>query len=400
MSVEEQLREKYIRLFSHFNEKQKRLLAAYDAIDLGHGGVSLVSRASNLTRPTIYRGIKELTLATYDSPDFERVRKCGGGRKNITDEQPNLLLEIDKLLDVSTRGDPESPLKWTCKSTRTITDELNKKGFVVSKSKVYDLLVNLDYSMQSNAKTLEGSDHPDRDKQFKYINRNVKRFIKNGNPVISVDAKKKENIGNYDNKGKRWQPKGNPKKVQGHDFPDKEQGKVIPYGIYDINNNFGMVNVGCDHDTSAFAVASIKNWWRQFGKKAYPKSKALLICADAGGSNSYRYRLWKFELKKFAEEENLSLTVLHFPPGTSKWNKIEHRLFSHISMNWKGQPLTSHEVVLNLISATKTKTGLKVHANLDTNKYPTKVKVSDEEMKSINLKKHKFHGEWNYTINS
>jgi len=234
MSVEEQLREKYHRLFPHFNEKQKRLLAASDAINLGHGGISLVSRASNLTRPTIYKGIKEFTDTETESSDFDRVRKGGGGRKNITDEQPNLLVEITKLLELSTRGDPESPLKWTGKSTRTITDELKKKGLVVSKSKVYELLVSLDYSMQSNAKTLEGADHPDRDQQFRYINRNVKRFIKNGNPVISVDAKKKENIGNYDNKGRRWQPKGTPEKVQGPDFPDQEQGKVIPYGIQKI----------------------------------------------------------------------------------------------------------------------------------------------------------------------
>ncbi len=353
---------------------------------------------TNLTRPTIYRGIKELTNFEHENNDFDRIRKYGGGRKNITDEQPKLVFEIKKLLDLSTRGDPESPLKWTCKSTRMIADELNKKGFIVSIRDVYDLLVSLDYSMQGNAKTLEGSVHPDRDKQFRYINRPVKRFIKNGNPVISVDAKKIDHIGNYDNKGKRWQPKGSPEKVQGHDFPDKEQGKAIPYGIYDIKKNFGMVNVGCNHDTSAFAVASIRNWWIQFGKKAYPKSKDMLICADAGGSNNYRYRLWKFELKKWAEQDNISLTVLHFPPGTSFCPKIEHRLFSHISMNWKGRPLTSYEVVVNLISATQTKSGLKVHADLDNNEYPLGIKISDEEMKSINLKKHKFHGEWNYTI--
>lgn len=398
VDIETQLANKYADILVHLDEKQKRIVLAGDAVLLGRGGVSIVSRASKISRPTIHKGIKELSedpnLATLD-----RTRSVGGGRKKIIEQNPKLINAVKKIIDPSTRGDPESPLKWTCKSIRNITEEINSQGFIVEKNTIRNILHDeLKYSLQANSKTLEGKNHPDRDKQFKYINKQVKKFMRANSPVISIDAKKKEKIGEYDNKGKQWHPKGSPQKVKSHDFPDKNKGKVTPYGVYDINNDFGLVNVGCDYDTSAFAVESIRRWWKQFGIKVYPEATKLLICADAGGSNGYKRRLWKTELQKFAINYNLEITVLHFPPGTSKWNKIEHRLFSHISMNWKGEPLTSHEVVLKFISNTTTKTGLKVHAKMDNKKYPKGIKISDAKMKEIKLKKHAFHGEWNYTI--
>lgn len=398
MDNETKLAEKYSIILGHLNEKQKRIILAGDALLIGRGGVSLVSRASKTSRSTIHRGIKELS-ASHDETSFERARALGGGRKKIIDQNPEIIQIVKKIIDPATRGDPESPLKWTSKSIRNITDKVNKKGFVIEKDAIRDILFNkLEYSLQGNSKTLEGKDHPDRDEQFQYINKQVKKFMKGNNPVISVDAKKKEQIGEYDNKGKQWHPKGNPRKVKSHDFPDKKKGKVTPYGVYDISNNFGLVNVGCDYDTSAFAVESIYRWWKQFGIKQYPDTAKLLICADAGGSNGYTRKLWKKELQNFATNYNLEITVLHFPPGTSKWNKIEHRLFSHISMNWKGEPLTSHEVVLKFISNTTTKTGLKVHAKMDKKKYPKGIQISNDEMEKLNLRKHRFHGEWNYTI--
>ena len=341
MDIEKQLADKYADILAFLDEKQKRIVLAGDAILLGRGGVSIVSRASKISRPTIHRGIKELS-EDQNEVSLGRTRSSGAGRKKAIEQDPKLITAVKKIIEPNTRGDPETPLKWTCKSIRNITEEVNNQGFVVEKDTIRNILHDeLKYSLQANSKTLEGKNHPDRDEQFKYINKQVKKFMRANNPVISIDAKKKEKIGEYDNKGKQWRPKGNPKKVKSHDFPDKKKGKVTPYGVYDINNNFGLVNVGCDYDTSAFAVESIRRWWKQFGIKVYPEATKLLICADAGGSNGYKRRLWKTELQGFATSYNLEITVLHFPPGTSKWNKIEHRLFSHISMNWKGEPLTS-----------------------------------------------------------
>jgi len=306
---------------------------------------------------------------------------------------------LEALVDPVTRGDPRSPLRWTCKSTRQLSQELERKGYLISNVTVADLLHRLDYSLQANAKTLEGATHPDRDAQFQYINGRVKWFLKRHQPVISVDTKKKELVGKFKNGGKEWQPKGQPEKVEVHDFASPESTKVIPYGVYDIGKNMGWVNVGTDHDTASFALASIRRWWFGMGREVYPNAKDLLICADCGGSNGYRIRLWKIELQRFASETGLKITTCHFPPGTSKWNKIEHRLFSHISMNWRGRPLISHEVIVKLIGETTTRTGLEVKAQLDKRKYPVKVKITDEEMKMVNLKPHKFHGEWNYSIN-
>jgi len=302
----------------------------------------------------------------------------------------------EKIIEPDTRGDPMSPLKWTCKSTRKLSLALSAKGFKVSHNKVKELLHELGYSLKSNKKTLEGSSHQDRDKQFNYIDKQAKGFQEDGCPVISVDTKKKELIGEYKNNGREWSPKGEPIKVNTHDFPDKEKGKVVPYGVYDIFNNVGWVNVGISHDTAQFAVHSIKRWWEHMGQTSYSHAKKILICADSGGSNGYRTRLWKAELQKLANETDREITVCHYPPGTSKWNKIEHRLFSHITMNWRGRPLTSYEVIVNLIGSTTTKKGLKVKAKLDETYYPPKLKVDKEEFDSLNLYRHDFHGEWNY----
>jgi hypothetical protein len=308
------------------------------------------------------------------------------------------VVALEKLIDPSTRGDPESPLRWTCKSIRILESELNQMGHEISYPSVAAILHELEYSLQANRKTSEGKDHPDRNEQFEYINQQVKSFLKSGLPVISVDTKKKELIGNYKNNGKEWEPKGQHRKVMGHDFPDPELPKAVPYGVYDIGENVGWVNVGIDADTAEFAVESIRQWWKRMGKKRYPKVKSILICADSGGSNGYRSHLWKRELHKLAKSENLKISVCHFPPGTSKWNKIEHRLFSYITMNWRGHPLVSYETVINLIAATKTKTGLKVKVRLDKKKYKRGIKVTKEELKAIGIEKHPFHGEWNYTI--
>jgi len=305
---------------------------------------------------------------------------------------------LEALVEPSTRGDPESPLRWTCKSTRRLARELTRQDCAVSHATISELLHGMDYSLQANAKTLEGASHAQRDVQFQYINKQVRQFLKQGQPVISVDTKKKELVGNFKNKGQEWEPQGNPPKVEIHDFPGPSAPKVIPYGIYDLGKNLGWVNVGCDHDTASFAVASIRSWWWRMGHALYPRARKLLICADCGGSNGYRVRLWKWELQKLATEIGLQITICHFPPGTSKWNKIEHRLFSHISMNWRGRPLVSHEVIVNLIGRTTTQTGLKVKAKLDKRKYPISLKVSDEEMKKIKLKPHAFLGKWNYSI--
>lgn len=382
----------------YLNERQLRIAAALEARSLGYGGVSSVAEASGIARGTIHRGLEELKDPKRMS-DFEHVRASGGGRKTIISQDPRILRRLKAMVASNTRGDPMSPLLWTCRSTRELAGALSKEGYPISADTVGRLLAEIGYSLQANMKTLEeGAAHPDRDQQFQHLNRQVRSFLKRDNPVISVDTKKKELIGRYYNKGRRWLPKGEPEEVKVHDFIDPQESKAIPYGIYDVAKNRGWVNVGCDHDTASFAVASIRRWWSSMGCTVYPDAEQLLICADSGGSNGYRIRLWKLELQSLVDETGLWVTVCHLPPGTSKWNKIEHRLFSHISMNWRGQPLVSHEIVVKLIGATMTKSGLKVRAKLDKRKYPLKIKVSEEDMKSLNIERHKFHGEWNYTI--
>ena len=327
-----------------------------------------------------------------------RIRQPGGGRKKLWIKVPEILCELEGLVDPDSRGDPMSPLRWTCKSTRQLAEALASRGYSVSHPTVAEMLHHLGYSLQANAKTLEGSQHPDRDAQFRYIQRRVKDRLARSLPVVSVDTKKKELVGRFKNGGREWQPAGQPEPVNVHDFPDPGVGKAIPYGVYDVSQDLGWVNVGRDHDTASFAVESIRRWWVRMGSPRYPHADKLLICADGGGSNGYRTRLWKWELQRFADETGLEATVCHFPPGTSKWNKIEHRLFNHIAMNWRGRPLTSHRVVVDLIGATTSESGLRVEAELDDRKYPTQVAVSDEQMGQIELRPHRFHGEWNYTI--
>lgn len=389
------LREKYGAIFPLLDERQRRVIAAADALFLGRGGVSQVARASGLSRTTIHHGIAELDAGSAPST---RIRHAGGGRPSVVDREPAILEALEALVEPLTRGDPMSPLRWTCKSTRQLAAALTQQGYSISHPTVATLLYALGYSLQANVKTLEGTSHPDRDQQFQYINAHVKQYLKHHRPVISVDTKKKELVGSYKNPGQTWRRQGDPQLVNVHDFPDKQRGKAIPYGVYDIGQNLGWVHVGCDNDTASFAIESIRRWWGQMGKPLYPRVRTLLICADSGGSNGYRVRLWKRELQRLANTLGLDITVCHFPPGTSKWNKIEHRLFSYISMNWRGQPLISHEVVVELIGATTTHSGLRVEAQLDTNAYPTKIKVSDEEMAALHITPHAFHGEWNYTI--
>lgn len=394
--LDEELAVKLQLVLPHLNERQKRLLLAAEAHSLGYGGISRVARASGVSRPTIHRGLAELETQI---PQFEaRIRILGGGRKRIEETYPDILSALNYLIDPDTRGDPESPLRWTCKSTRQLATALKQQGYPVSHQVVSQLLHAQHYSLQANVKTREGNQHPDRDAQFQYVNEQTKTFLAQELPVVSMDAKKKELVGNFKNPGQEWQPQKQPIEVNVHDFPDPELGKAIPYGIYDIGQNNAWVSVGQDHDTASFAVTTLRRWWETIGSVTYANAKQLLINADCGGSNGYRVRLWKLELQKFATLTGLDITVCHLPPGTSKWNKIEHRLFSHISMNWRGCPLTSHEVIVQLISATKTKTGLNVQAQLDTGLYPTKVKVSDEELATVQITPHEFHGEWNYTI--
>ena len=389
------LEQKFASILPCLDERQRRLLAAAEARCLGYGGIRRVSRASGLSHATIQKALKEL-----DTPPDPRgrVRSTGGGRKKIREKAPAILDALETLIAPETRGDPMSPLRWTCKSTRQLAEALDRQGFSVSHRVVGELLHHLGYSLQAMAKTLEGKQHPDRDGQFRYINATCGRYLAEGQPVISVDTKKKELVGQYTHGGREWQPKGDTEKGNVHDFPDPRVGKAIPYGIYDLGWDLGWVNVGVDHDTSCFAVESIRQWWLGMGEELYPEAKRLLICADGGGSNGYRVRLWKVELQGFADETGLEVTVCHFPPGTSKWNKIEHRLFSHITMNWRGRPLISHQVVVELISATTTATGLEVEAHLDTRSYPTKIKVTKEQMGRVRLRLHEFHGKWNYTI--
>ena len=396
MSREDIIREKYQLLASELNERTLRLFAAAEAKSFGWGGISLVARAIEVSHDRISRGIQDLESEKKLYPD--RIRRQGGGRKKQIELDPTLKKDIERLISPYTRGDPESPLRWTCKSVRKLAAELNRKGHSVSHSTVATLLREMNYSLQANRKTTEGKQHPDRNAQFEYINKSVLTRQRSSQPVISVDTKKKELVGDFKNKGQEWHPKGNPEKVRVHDFIDKELGKVAPYGVYDLTKNNGWVSVGIDHDTATFAVAAIRRWWRKMGRPAYSKASHLLITADSGGSNSSRSRLWKVELQKMANQTGLTITVCHFPPGTSKWNKIEHRMFSFITKNWRGKPLTDRATIVNLIGSTKTKEGLKIRCELDIKNYAKGIKVSDAQLEKVNLKKHKFHGDWNYTI--
>jgi hypothetical protein len=396
MNIEEDsLRRKFVSVWPLLDERGRRLMAASEALSLGYGGVSRIRRACGLSRKAISNGICEIA-AGVATPG--RIRRPGAGRKSISEHDPKLLAALERVIEPETRGDPESPLRWICKSTRNLAAHLTRQKHPVSHEKVAQLLRGQGFSLQSNRKTEEGADHPDRDAQFRYINAQVKRALATGIPVISVDTKKKELLGNYDNAGQQWLPAKKPVKVNGHDLPSPYVPRAYPYGIYDLKRNKGFVNVGTDLDTGAFAVASIRGWWRSEGRSLYARARGLLITADGGGSNGSRLRPWRLELQKLADEMGLSISVCHFPPGTSKWNKIEHRLFSFISSNWRGETLRDYEIIANLISRTTTAKGLQVTCRLDRRKYPTGRKVTDEEIKRVNLKQNKFHGEWNYTI--
>jgi transposase len=400
--LEQIISEKYELLKPFLDEQKKRLFVAAEAISLGAGGISIVSRATGINRETISKGCKELESGTIEGIETSvpngNIRAPGGGRKKSVDKDPALLSDLENLIEPTTRGDPESPLHWTSKSTRNLAEELKKMGHKVTHARVADMLHMLGYSLQVNRKTIEGTSHPDRDQQFNHINEKCKEFQEENQPVISVDTKKKEPIGNFKNGGKELRPKNDPINVNVYDFVDKEMGKVNPYGVYDLFRNEGWVNVGIDHDTASFAVESIRRWWNMMGCKSYPEAKKLMITADCGGSNGYRVWLWKTELQKLADEIGLDISVCHFPPGTSKWNKIEHRLFSHITMNWRGKPLISYEVVVNLIAATTTSKGLKVKCMLDKNEYPKGIKITKEEVEELEIIRDEFHGEWNYTF--
>jgi hypothetical protein len=395
VEVQESLAGKFGALFPHLDERQRRLVAGAEARALGHGGIRVVARAAGMREGTVARGVAELEAG--EEP-LGRARRPGGGRKRAADLDPGLRPALLALVEPDVRGDPMSPLRWTTRSTRVLAAELTRQGHRVSADTVADLLHEEGFSLQGNAKALEGKQHPDRDAQFRYINEQVKAHQGTGDPVVSVDTKKKELVGAYKNGGREWRPGGEPAKVSIHDFPDPDLGKAIPYGIYDLAANAGWVSVGTDHDTAAFAVESLRRWWQAQGAAAYPQARRLLVTADAGGSNGYRTRAWKSELAALAAQAGLEITVCHFPPGTSKWNAIEHRLFSHISMNWRGRPLTSHEVIINTIAATTTRTGLKVHAELDTSHYPTGEAISDAQMAALPLDRHNWHGDWNYTV--
>lgn len=394
-AVETGIKNKYDLLKSSLNEKARRRFLAAEAMSLGFGGVSKVFRATGVSRITISNGCRELQAGVVEE---DRIRKHGGGRKKITGKDSTLLKDLESLVEPTARGDPMSPLRWTHKSLRVLSVELKKMGHGLSHTRVGDQLNKIGYSLQSNKKSIEGTSHPDRNAQFECINQKAKDFMQQEQPVISVDTKKKELVGNFKNNGRNWRPNKNPEKVRVHDFEMRDLGKVNPYGVYDLKKNLGLVNVGVDNDTAAFAVESIKHWWRTMGKPKYPNAKKILITADCGGSNGYRNRLWKVELQKLADKTGLNLSVCHFPPGTSKWNKIEHKLFSFISKNWKGKPLISHAVIINLIAATTTAKGLTVKCRLDKKKYPKGIKISDEQIAQVNLQQDKFHGEWNYTI--
>lgn len=399
-SIIDSLSRKFNRIKVELDERGRRRWAAGEALELGHGGIKAVAQATGLGERTVRRGCKEVRQQTAPSTHIERrTRNLGGGRKSLVEHNSELIAALEALVEPTTRGDPMSPLRWTCKSTRKLAKALTAQGHQVSHTKVAQLLEDLDYSLPSTRKTREGASNPGRDAQFRYINRCVKVFQRAGQPVISVDAKKKELVGDFANKGREYQPKGKPEQVRTYDFADKKLGKVCPYGVYDLTDNLGWVSVGVDHDTAQFAVESIRRWWNHMGQVGYPQAQALLITADGGGSNASRNRLWKVELQKFADETGLMIYVRHFPPGTSKWNKIEHRMCCHITENWRGRPLINHEVVVNLIANTSTDTGLQIPAELDQNSYPTGISISAPELKAVNLIPAKFHGkDWNYAI--
>jgi hypothetical protein len=390
------IQSRFKKLAPFLDERLRRLVAASESLTVGFGGTSVVSRQTGVSRRAIIQGIKELD----EKPDVQagRVRRAGGGRKKTVDTDATLKADLERLVDPVTRGDPESRLRWTSKSVRKLAEELNRMGHRTSHRMVAELLHELGYSLQANRKTLEGSSHADRDQQFQHINQQVNQLLAEHQPVISVDTKKKELVGDFKNNGRELRPKGDPEKVRVHDFVIPELGRAAPYGVYDLANNEGWVSVGVDHDTSAFAVETIRRWWHSMGQPAYPKARQLLITADSGGSNGSRVRLWKVELQRLADETGLELRVCHLPPGTSKWNKIEHRLFSFISQNWRGKPLVTHQVVVDLIAATSTKAGLKVRAQIDPNLYPPGLKVSDQEVAALHIERDTFHGEWNYKI--
>jgi hypothetical protein len=397
--VIERIGTKYRALEPELDERRRRQWAAAEARDLGWGGVTAVAVATGLSRTTITAGLAELALPPERrAAAAGRVRRPGGGRRPQTETDPGLLPALEALLEPVTRGDPQSPLRWTCKSTRRLAKELTRQGHPVSDRTVAGLLHQAGYSLQANAKTREGRQHPDRDAQFRYLNDLVRRRLDRGQPAVAVDTKKKELVGDFANGGREWRPAGEPEAVRVHDFPDAQLGKAIPYGVYDLANDQGWVSVGIDHDTAQFAAASLGRWWRRMGRRRFPHATDLLLTADSGGSNGPRSRLWKTSLQELADATGLTLVVCHFPPGTSKWNRIEHRLFSFITQNWRGRPLVSHQAVVNLIAATTTRTGLRVEAALDLGRYDLAVKVSDDELARLNLTPHPFHGDWNYTI--
>jgi hypothetical protein len=387
---------KYRGLDGELSEFMRRRWAAVEAVSLGRGGISAVSAATGLAHSTIRRGIRE--LKSDSAPPGNRDRRHGAGRKRIEVIDPFIMTALERLVEPESRGDPQSPLRWTCKSTRRLAKELTAQGHAVGPTTVRHLLKAAGYSLQANRKTREGKSHPDRDAQFRYINRRIQAQQREEQPAISVDTKKKETVGNLKNPGAEWQPKGQPREVDVHDFPDPRKGKAVPYGVYDLSHNEAWVSVGVSSDTAEFAVEAIRTWWKRLGRRRHPQARRLLITADSGGSNSSRNRLWKVELQKLSDETGLEIEVCHFPPGTSKWNKIEHRLFCHVTRNWRGRPLESHEIVVNLIGSTTTESGLTVHATLDAETYQKGRKVTDEELATVNLKPSRFHGEWNYVI--
>ena len=394
----EVIRAKFEALKPVMDERTRRLWAATEAQAIGRGGITRVSQATGISHVTIRAGLSQLGQPPAPGAMTGRVRRPGGGRKMLTHHDPGLLAALESLVEPLTRGDPQSPLRWTCKSTAKLAAELNARGHAVSPRTINTLLARLGYSLQSNRKTREGGKHPDRNAQFEHINAKAESFQEAGQPVVSVDTKKKELVGDFKNGGREWQPKGHPEEVRVHDFKDKELGKAIPYGVYDMAANLGWVSVGVDHDTAEFAVATLRRWWHQLGSEMYPGAKRLLVTADGGGSNGSRCRLWKLKLREFADETGLRITVCHFPPGTSKWNKIEHRMFCHITQNWRGRPLVDLECIVKLIGSTTTEAGLEIRAELDQKAYPLGRVVTQEEMDSIAIKADEFHGEWNYTI--
>jgi hypothetical protein len=406
IAVLDAIRMKYEHLFPVMDERVRRHWAACEALALPRGGVVAVAQATGLSRTTIWTGMRELRErdnlvledegAVVECPG--RIRRPGGGRHSVTEDDPALLDALDALVEPTTRGDPQSPLRWTCKSTRKLAEELKAEGHDVCHRTVAALLADLGYSLQSNLKTREGASNPDRNAQFEHIAKQVKKFQRRGQPAVSVDTKKKELVGDFKNAGREWQPQGQPEEVRAKDFKDKKLGKVSPYGVYDLTCNEGWVSVGIDHDTAQFATATVSRWWSEMGRRVYPQARELLVTADGGGSNSSHSRLWKVALQGLANDTGLRISVCHFPPGTSKWNKIEHRMFCHITQNWRGRPLVNRAVIVNLIGNTTTKAGLHIQAELDTNSYPIGIKVTDEQLAAVRIKRDKFHGEWNYTI--